>query len=454
MKELFLFIRNNRIIYKVSIVSILVLMLISVVQINPENIKKNNVGAENGIDYTIEFRASDGKFYNMDTDTEINVISMGLMAMVIPGEEEKPQVAALVMNNCNITSKADIALYINGDAYLYVSPGTENNIISSYSGDNSNCYGIKSKGNIVIGSDPKSGAGTLNVDYDNTINNDKVYTAIYSNRSISIDTSNIIAKGNQYGIYSGENITVYSGNIEVSALGNNGVGISAKNNLTVQGGNIISKGMGRAVQYSSLSTTENTELNTHTGVIIASTDIDCKSVEKYSNDNISSYKYMELGIICDYYLKYTPKTGELKKVLSNGTEENINFEDVPGLKKSNTTDKYGGYTLILDGFNFVTSCQYGLYIDDAKQNGNDVSIKVKAPKSYTPNHKVMIAVYGTDNGYMTSVKKLYLLDTISIPAGGTAEIKEKIEAESSDKVGIYLIDKSDDSAAVYSKIIL
>ena len=62
MKGLLLFIKNNRIIYKASIVSIIILMFISVMQINPNNENKTISGTPLTADYTICFDASIGKF--------------------------------------------------------------------------------------------------------------------------------------------------------------------------------------------------------------------------------------------------------------------------------------------------------------------------------------------------------------------------------------------------------
>ena len=76
MKGLFLFIKNNRIIYKISIVSILILMFISVVQINPDDMNTNKQDgfptATQELNYTLVY--NNGDFYKTSV-AESNKIS-------------------------------------------------------------------------------------------------------------------------------------------------------------------------------------------------------------------------------------------------------------------------------------------------------------------------------------------------------------------------------------------
>lgn len=102
---------------------------------------------------------------------------------------------------------------------------------------------------------------------------------------------------------------------------------------------------------------------------------------------------------------------------------------------------------------YVTD-EHGLYISGAERKAGTVSVTLGAAKKYTPNHKILIAVYGTDGGYATSVKKIYFLDTVNMNNGESKTLETAVEADQSDIINVFMINSKNDKNAVSGKISL
>ena len=200
-----------------------------------------------------------------------------------------------------------------------------------------------------------------NITITNSYVKDNVYTnngaAIFAKKDITINTSNIEA---------------YADGVEGTRI----VGLHAGGKLIVNSGRIAAKGKTLAIDITDGANSLTLDTSNSVGMIAVSTDYDIASLEEYDANSWWDYKYMEIGTIYDYYLRYDPATGNLYKVWglsakSERTEGPLDFSNVPGLDKSYTPNDDGEYELIMDGFNFVTTAMKGLEIRNTKCWVND-----------------------------------------------------------------------------------
>ena len=239
MKGLLLFIKNNRIIYKASIVSIIILMFISVMQINPNNEKKTISGTISNADYTICFDASTGKFsidgkleskvYDVDKiikELEISAYPGGVM-----GEGVNPADYELIFSGVNFSTTAPIALEIkNGDVNIWLM-GKNNKISSSYSAEGNGFYGITTTGKITFYS------GTLEVNAYNSEETGNKDCAAIAAKNVNIQGATVVANGhgcNGKGIYAESSITIDSANVTASG-GKSAIAVGSTGKCNVNG---------------------------------------------------------------------------------------------------------------------------------------------------------------------------------------------------------------------------
>lgn len=262
MKGLFLFIKNNRIIYKVSIVSILILMLISVVQINPSNMNslKKGVSASNTIDYYIEFRGETGNIYvnsSNDRISESVLTNLGISSTTIGAIREQFKTECgyeldngigdskkvLVLDNADIAvlnQRQILKIYGSDDTYIYVKHNTVNNLtlINTTNIDNEPSGIMSEKAPIHF-----IGDGKLNISYggDDSFCGKFAPIVCYENIDISNATMNL--KGHDYGIDSWKKVSISNAivDIDICEKNDNSVGILGKGSVVINNANVSIK---------------------------------------------------------------------------------------------------------------------------------------------------------------------------------------------------------------------
>ena len=250
MKELFLFIKNNRIIYKISIVSILILMLISVMQINPKNVEKNSVSGDLvEKDYAIMFGEIEGNAVFLDSINGGSIDDATLTSLGISyGDLDENGYHKIVLSGTNFKSTSNMGLIIDGvDVNIVLTDGTTNKISSSYNANADEFYGIVNRGGTI----KITGEGTLETSCYNLekINeSDEIYKttcAISASSSedgsnkgkVIIESGTVIAKANgAYGtaIYGEKSVDILRGTVKAYG-GDKGStsGISAQEKINI-----------------------------------------------------------------------------------------------------------------------------------------------------------------------------------------------------------------------------
>ena len=235
---------NKNFFFKISAINIFLIMLISVVQIQPNNTKKVNSVSEVAdtvnvvkIDYTIVYDATNNVFYkneildsNKITDEELT--NLGLASTVA---------GTIDINNANIMTTSKCLLKLVGDTTLNIVNGTRNVfIIEGKQVENAQVIGIYTEANLSI-----KGKGKLSIDITDDV--------------IPQTTTEV------YGIY-GTTVNVEDVEIEVVAIK-------------------------QAIKATSLvlDTTKEDENDAVTTVVCAATDIKGANSEVYSFANIDTY---------------------------------------------------------------------------------------------------------------------------------------------------------------------
>lgn len=343
MKGLLLFIKNNRIIYKASIVSILILMLIYVMQINPNNENKTISGTISNADYTICFDASNGKF-SIDgksyTNVDDKIISKGTISAYpggVMGGGVNVADYELIFNDVDFSTTAPIALEIkNGDVNIWL---MGENKISSSSAKGNGVYGITTTGNITFFGDSSS---TLEVNaYNSEETGNKDCAAIAANGT-DADENAIEGK-----------VNIQGATVKANGHGCNGKGIYAEE-ISITGGIVVTKGGDKAIGGSAVDklildkggdmSTELIEGSTVYADKYTSSDI----IDYPSINSLATYKYIKIGEVPTYYYKYT--NNKLYKVSKDSTVTELNSTTWPTGCSVTEDGK-----LELNGFNFVTT---------------------------------------------------------------------------------------------------
>ena len=367
MKGLLLFIKNNRIIYKASIVSIIILMFISVMQINPNNEKKTISGTISNADYTICFDASNGEFSivgNSDQGVDVNDI-ISKLGIRVRDFKKWFGYYTLYFTDVDFSTTAPIALKIeNGNVRIHLK-GT-NKISSSYS-DKGDCfYGITTTGEITFGGELSSTLEVNAYNWGKSDNKDCVAIAAYNGKDangkeikgkVSIEGigPTVVANGhgcNGKGIYAESSITILQA--YVTAFGGNSsyaFGLSAKE-ISIDGGIVVTKGGAKAIGVDKLTLYKGGDTYTELiegSTVYADTDTPSDIIDYPSIDSLASYKYIKIGEVPTYYYRYTNK--KLYKVSKDSTKpEELNSTTWP---KGCSVTEDG--KLVLNGFNFVTT---------------------------------------------------------------------------------------------------
>ncbi len=373
MKGLLLFIKNNRIIYKASIVSILILMLISVMQINPNNENKTISGTPLEANYTICFDASSGDFSikgKSKPDVDKIISSLGIIDLEKIGLVSSAGYF-LSFNNVKFSTTAPIALEIkNGD--VCISLAGENKISSSYSAEGDGFYGITTTGKITFYGDSSSILEVNAYNWDE--NGNKDCAAIAANGTdadgnaiegkVNIQGATVKANGhgcNGKGIYARSSIAIYGANVTASG-GNSShaSGLSAEE-ISITGGIVVTKGGAKAIGVSAVDklildkggdmSTELIEGST----VYADTYTHSDIIDYPSINSLASYKYIKIGEVPTYYYKYT--NNKLYKVSKDSTVTELNSTTWPTGCSVTEDGK-----LELNGFNFVTTANKVIYI--------------------------------------------------------------------------------------------
>lgn len=342
MKGLLLFIKNNRIIYKASIVSILILMLISVMQINPNNENKTISGTISNADYTICFDASNGTF-SIDGKSDQDVGKI-ISFLGITDLEKMGLVSSegyfLSFDNVNFSTTAPIALEIkNGDVCICLAGGNE--ISSSYSAEGDGFYGITTTGKITFYGDSNSKLEVNAYNSEETGNKDCAAIAAYN--GTDADGNAIEGK-----------VNIQGATVEANGHGCNGKGIYAESSIKIYGANVTASGGDKAIGVSAvdkLSLDKGGDMSTELikgSTVYADTYTPSDIIDYPSIDSLASYKYIKIGGVPTYYYRYT--NNKLYKVSKDSTKpEELNSTTWP--KGCSVTDG----KLVLNGFNFVTT---------------------------------------------------------------------------------------------------
>lgn len=148
-------------------------------------------------------------------------------------------------------------------------------------------------------------------------------------------------------------------------------------------------------------------------------------------------------------IKYTSDDEKIVSVDSDGVLHGRNFGKAVIHIEADRT----GVTASADCTVYVTD-ESGLYLTDGKRNGNEISVTINAVQDYKAQHQLLIAVYGNEDGYATSIKKIYTVDTEDLSKGESKQIQKTVEAESGDVINIFMIYPDNNTNAVFSKITL
>lgn len=237
MENLLLFVKNNKVLYKVSVLLIVIMMLISVVQLIPnrENNKKVSASIEN--DYTLVFDASTHTFYKSTDSSEITASSLGITV------DKDGSTDVLKLDNFEFKTKASVALsVVNGDVIIELADSSVNKFTSTFNPDANEFYGIVARdGSITF-----RGTGKLEVSsYNWNETRDYPNCGIHASGSITIENGvyNIDVKGrNSRGITSENTTEIKGGSITCNA-GDKGdcAAIRGKKKVNISGGKIYGK---------------------------------------------------------------------------------------------------------------------------------------------------------------------------------------------------------------------
>lgn len=233
---------------KISAISIMLIMLISVVLIKPEKEKVNDENKPMIIDYTIRYAgdlngdsdirdSGEHRFYRVYYDysnneaetvermTDAEVNALGIDYSSTSGQHgfsvvDGTHYALVEINNLNIKSKQAVAFETVGNVSLSFKTGNNYSIESSYIENASGHYGIKATGGLVL-----SNRGQV---------------------SISCANNKISGSNDNIGIYCEKEMFIFQyndyekGDLSIEAKGRNGVGIYSKNGhwLYVSGGTL------------------------------------------------------------------------------------------------------------------------------------------------------------------------------------------------------------------------
>ena len=392
MKGLFLFIKNNRIIYKISIVSILILMFISVVQINPDDMNTNKQDgfptATQELNYTLVY--NNGDFYKTSV-AESNKIStseypIGLSIKKVSQVEQEYSISinrelmggvedVIVMNGVDIaTNLRWTTLSLEGDVYIYLKG---NNKITSKYGDTGTIKwysGINSKGNISF-----IGDGSLNVTYSDESSGINRHTAIQSSKNIYIQGVNIFTKGSYYGICAEDTVRIDSGKVKAVAINCNydTTGIRGKNSVEINGGEVSVASNSSNTWAGGISTGKNGEGDS---IKITGGKVDIS----VSNPNPNS---ISMGLDSG---KITLSGGE--------TNININGNKCTGIGAIGSTSGNGLYIsdnakISVDGN--VTGASYGINSSSNMLDIKGGNISIKLRNAINDNKVIGIRLYSS-----------------------------------------------------------
>ncbi len=97
----------------------------------------------------------------------------------------------------------------------------------------------------------------------------------------------------------------------------------------------------------------------------------------------------------------------------------------------------------------------GLWIENAQRNGETVSFDVKTLSDYTGSDNIIIAVYGKEEGGLTSIKAAVPITLESFTASGSFSVSEEIDGLGNDDVvQIFIFSSTRAMRTICGKIVL